>query len=391
MVTLLVLFIWVGIPLLIYIFKSSSPGNNPPGHPSPPPIRVDNKFRIRVRTTQESIEGVLFNLFVVEMCGMINAPYANYNSTEELLAFDVTDGDKKPLISAIDVFQLTETVAFGFVSNRPIPYTSTIASDWIYVVKIPIDVLTPPRKGYRKIRFIYQLVGTNASATTEIRHEFLDEGYLDAVDKRREFDALAITLAFAVCASDGEVNPKEAAVIKEWISKRVDIASEQEQESLKTLLNETIRESFDNFKQGINISYSSLSEALKKVSSAAERYEVLELGLQVAAADGIAEKEELELLDELAGLLDVDHDKFRAMRDKHLSVAIMSADVLVDVDSLLGLRSDMSIAEKKEHLLAEYKKWNQLVEHNNSEKREQAKAMLNIIAQKRVALTKEYV
>ncbi|MDA3924093.1 MAG: TerB family tellurite resistance protein [Kiritimatiellae bacterium] len=352
---------------------------------------VDNTFKVRVRETREEINGISFDLFVVETRGAINCPSDNYNATAELLAFDVTDGNKKPLISTLEVFQLADTIAFGFVSKSIVPYVSSVITDWTCVGKIPIDVLRPPRKGNRKIQFLYNLVGTNASATTHVYHDFPEEGYIDATENRKKFDSLAIELAFAVCSCDGDVHADEAAVVKDWIKRRMDVAPEQERESFKKLLNETISEAYKNFQEGVQVSYSSLCDALKEVSTVSERYEVLELGLHVAKADGVAEQEELELLDVLARFLEVDKDKYRTMRDKHLSVSIMRNKDVIDAEKLLGLNSGMSVAEKRKHLRAEYKKWNQLVEHKDNDKRKQAREMLEIIGQKMAELKRECV
>lgn len=390
----IVIIIIVVVMLALYGAAGDTSGNNTSSSsPSssgytPPSKPVDNTFKIRVKETQESIEGIPFNLFVIEMRGAIRAPYNNYTSTKQLLAFDVTDGDDKPLISAIEGLQLPNTVAFGLVSEEVVPYEFSIISDWITVLKIPIDMLTPPRKGERKIRFTLLLSGTDASARASIRHEFYDFGYLDAKENRKEFPRLAVELAFAVCSSDGEINIKEAAVIKDWVKKRIEMALDDEQKSLKNLLNQAIQKSYSNFEAGIEPSYSSLTQELKKVSTVAQRYEALELGLKVAAADGIAEKAELDLLDKLATFLGVDQDKFRATRDKHLTVTMISDDA-VSVDNLLGLKPGMTVSEKKKHLREEYNKWNQLAEHTDPKKREQAKEMLDIIAQKRSELIKE--
>lgn len=389
------IFIIIIIVVIFSLFGAAgdTSGNNtssssPSSSSYTPPSRLgDNTFKIRVKETQENIEGIPFDLFAIEMRGAIRAPYNNYTSTKQLLAFDVTDGDDKPLISAIEGLQLPDTIAFGLVSEEVIPYEFSLISDWITVLKVPIDMLTPPRKGERKIRFTLLLSGTDASAKASIRHVFQDFGYLDAKENRKEFDRLAVELAFAVCSSDGEINIKEAAIIKDWVKKRIEMALDAEQENLKNLLNQTMQKSYSNFEAGVEPSYSSLTQKLKKVSTVAQRYEALELGLKVAAADGIAEKAELDLLDNLAKLLNVDQDKFRATRDKHLTVT-MIVDDAVNIDNLLGLEPNMTASEKKKHLREEYNKWNQLAEHTDPKKREQAKKMLNIIAQKRSELIK---
>ncbi len=369
---------WVVIANVKGSSSSSSSGSN-----------SSNEFRIRVREADQLFGETTARVFAVEMRGSIIAPHDGYTAKTELFVADITTGEKEPIISAIDVLQAKDSIALGFSTAQEIPYMMSVINDWITLVKIPIDTLTFPRSGTRKIEFFVYVGGTSASSKTTISHTSSEPGYFDARDNRKKFEEKAVELAFSVSASDGDVDRAEAAVIKRWIQKRVAMAAESETERVKDRLNRTITDAYGTFNEGRAHDVRNICENLKKVSTTAERYEALELCLQVAKADGIAEREELEMLEELAGFLDLDKDKFRAMKDKHLTVSMMNNSDVLDVDQLLGIRSEMSLSEKKKHLREEFKKWNQLSEHKDLEKREQAKEMLTLIGQKRAELKSE--
>jgi len=352
----------------------------------PPPREP---FEIRVREADETFGDTTARVFVVEMQGSITAPYDGYTATTALFVADVTTGEKEAIVSALDVLQMEDSIALGFSTSQKIPFRMSVINNWITLVKIPIDTLTFPRSGIRKVEFFVVVDGTSASSKKNITYTCSESGYLDADDNRKKFEEKAVELAFAVSASDGDVDRAEAAVIKSWIQQRVAMASSDERESVKDRLNQAIKNAYALFSDGGAHDVRNICENLKKVSTTAERYEALELCLHVAKADGIAEQDELEMLEKLAGYLDVDKDKFRSMKDKHLTVSMMNNSDVMDVDQLLGLHSDMSAAEKKKHLREEFKKWNQLSEHKDPEKRKQAKEMLDLIGQKRAELKNE--
>ena len=351
-------------------------------------INPSDRFQIRVQKADEHFNGTTIKVFVIEMRGSIIAPYDGYNATTEMLAVDVTTGEKKLILSAIEELQAKNSIALGFKTSQKIPYKVSTITEWMTLVKIPIDTLTFPRSGTRKIEFVVSIEGTSSAAKTTLTHVCSELGYLDRRDNRKKFEVRAVELAFSVSASDGDVDRTEAAIIKNWIKKRVAMASTSEKEVIKKRLNQTIASSYKAFQSGGESNICVICENLKKVSTIAERYEVLELCLQVAKADGVAEQAELEMLEKLAELLEINKEKFRAMKDKHLTISMMKDSDIIDLDQLLGLHSDMTIAEKKKHLREEFKKWNQLSEHKNPEKRKQAKEMLTLIGQRRAELKK---
>lgn len=369
----------IGIVVFVIIVNANDSSSSSPS--SGCGSSLSNEFKIRVRESDELFGETTIRVFIVEMRGAIIAPYDGYTATTKMFVLDVTGGEKNPIISAIDALQAKDSIALAFSTPQEIPYRMSVINDWITLVKIPIDTLTFPRSGTRKVKFFVDVGGTLSSSETTITHTCTELGYLDASDNRKKFEIKAVELAFSISASDGDVDRAEAAVIKSWIQKRVAMVSDSEKETVKSRLNQAITNAYEVFRDGRAHNVQNICENLKEISSTAECYEALELCLQVAKADGVAEQDELEMLENLAGFLGLDKDKFRSMKDKHLTPDMHDLE-LTDIDQLLGLRSDMSTAEKKKHLREESKKWNQLSEHKDSEKRQQAKEMLDMIGQK---------
>ena len=123
-----------------------------------------------------------------------------------------------------------------------------------------------------------------------------------------------------------------------------------------------------------------LCATIAKKGVTAHRYDALELCLEVAGADGSADKSELDLIESIAQGLEVDAARLKEMVQKALPVAMFTDK---DPDSVLGIKPDMSEADIKRFLNQEYRKWNSRVNHNDKKVREQASEMLALIADAR--------
>ncbi|VGO23135.1 TerB family tellurite resistance protein [Pontiella sulfatireligans] len=345
----------------------------------------DIPFKVRATKSTETFEGSQYEVIKVEMKGGITAPFQGYAATLSLTAMDVTGGKKEPIVCTLDALQLGDTPVLAFISDFPLPYQANVLQNWIDVVSIPIDTLVFPRKGMRTVKFLVDIKGTNASSTCTTTYDFKDAGYMEARENREKLEVYTVQLAFAVSSADGEVHQDEAHIIREWIRKRVEMSSDAE--AAKDRLNNTIKQELESFKCGKLRDVKDVCKLMLDVASVADRYDALELCLKVAQADGVAEEDELRMVNQLADLLGVDQDRFRAMRDKHFAAVIQNQSGVLNVDELLGITSDMSEREIKKHLRQEFQKWNQLAAHKDAAKREQAKEMLDLIGQKRAELS----
>jgi hypothetical protein len=115
----------------------------------------------------------------------------------------------------------------------------------------------------------------------------------------------------------------------------------------------------------------------------------MELLLDVAGADDVAAKHETDFLNDLAHRMGLDLDEYKNMRDKALPISIYETNSnggVDQVESMLGLSDDMSVADKKSHLSKEFRKWNPLQNSSDPVKSKQAKDMVQAIGELRKSL-----
>lgn len=357
----------------------------------PPPRR----FEARVSETTIEIKGNTAPIFEVEVRGPITVPYAGFEIQFVVHAFDITDGEAKPIFCALDWMQETVTPVLEYRTEAaPLPYEHAIISDWSRKAFVPIDMVTLPRSGSRHLEFHIDVVSANpetryvlgqrisgvvlASAVVKTGVAWAELGYEEMRERRTRIEELTLDLAMAVSAADGSMDRAEGAVIRAWLAKRVEaIENEDEKSGEKRRLNGLVTAAYQKATAG-KLDMAEMCRELREISDPAGRYDALELCLHVAAADGRAEETELKTIRQLGEWMQISLERLRSMEEKILPVSIHVGNA--DDDSLLGLNSSMSPEEVRKHLNREYRKWNSLASHSDPSKREQAQEMLSRIA-----------
>ena len=344
----------------------------------------------RVRLTKQQKEESVFDVFTVEICGSIHAPGDMHSAIVRILIMDVTDGISKarPVRSRVEQRQVWGSPAFCYEAELGrIPDADITISDWMAVARLRLDWLKFPRKGKRNVQFATSILsGRNgeelAHATYTIAYENSAFGYIDLQENIRQAKTLAVALAFAVSAADGKLYNCEIETIKSWAGANIDFskASNNTKHKLEKALNRTA----EFFCDGNQLDVHRVCKEIAEFAPLAVRYDILDLCLHVAGANGVVTAEELGLLKNLADWLEVDTDRFREMMGKILPVGMHEVK---DLELMLGLSSDMSRNETRQRLNREYRKWNARVTNSDPEIRMQADSMLDFIAKART----EYV
>jgi tellurite resistance protein len=356
-------------------------------------------FSVAISQGSRETEDAVFAVFKVQVRGSITAPFDGYPSKMVLHIFDVTDGDAQPVLCALDQLQEDDSVIYRFETQElDLPYQHTLVSEPIELADVPIDFLTFPKRGARQLRFEVHVVSARTPpayrygflvtgaenvleiATTEVKYQNTERGYEDAEQDKQRIDELTVRLAMFVSASDGELDPSEGTVIREWLRKRIAISTVDEDEVIreKARFNQYLQSAYEDA-EAKTIDLREDCHEIAEKAPIGERYDILELCLHVASADGVADKGELRFLNEIATMLSVDMERFRGMQEKALPVA-MHAE-LADVDSLLGITADMTTDAIRKHLNKEYRKWNGRITHSDPAIRDQADEMLTLIAE----------
>jgi len=263
---------------------------------------------------------------------------------------------------------------------------------------IPVGVLAFPFKGNRKIeaKVIYgtheleiALCGVEdvktaiGAATSIFDYEVTSIGYKEFEKNAIDFEESAIQLAMFTASIDGSLDQVELDVIKAWCQKRAFfIEDEDKAEEKKKTLTNFIQRTYKQAKEQ-KLTMSQIMSKIKKDLSDDQRYKVVELMLDVMAADSILDEKENDLIEKTVKSLDLDYKTFKAMRDVRLS-KLTTINVAEGGDEkLFGLDDSMSNEQKCKELRKQYSKWSGLTASSDKSKRDQANKMVEKIAKLR--------
>jgi tellurite resistance protein len=311
-------------------------------------------------------------------------------------AFDSTDKELKPILSLIEPFEEPETLAFQATSSLGhVPGESAI-TDWAPMGGIFPDLIQPPYSGRREITLVIRIFDTQSppsislgfgdreeslwTGTIQFEHNFTEKGYTEAEEHREESQAISLKIGMAVAMADGSLDDEEGEVLKAWILKEVSPYSEEKQSNLKQLYNNSMREAYASAQSG-SLALSPLVERLSEIGDKKSKYAALELCVEVMAADGVADPEEMAMIHNVAKSLNLDMTEIDKMKEQvtlNLSVNIGGEK---ELEALVGLDNSWEDDQKRKHLRQEFQKWsNRMSSLSEGEERESAQQMLNNIA-----------
>lgn len=316
-----------------------------------------------------------------------------------LSAIDVTDGKEnyKPVFSVIDAAQEENSICYYMANDFGYVNVGASVTDWIQLGVIIPELLQPPYSGERNISVVLRIFNSSnpptilaGSETQEgeiihrdilsFSHNFSDKGYEEASRDKEEAQSISLKIGVVVAMADGSLDDSEGETLKNWIKKEVSAFSDDRQKNLKSMFNKSFKEGFVEAKNG-NLSLSELVERLSEIGDKKTKYDAIELCLDVMAADGVADPEEMSVIRNVAKSLDLDMEEIEKMREKvtlNLSTELTSEE---GMESLVGIETLWTDEQKQKHLRSEFKKWsNRLNSLPEGEEREKAQNMLDNIA-----------
>jgi len=254
--------------------------------------------------------------------------------------------------------------------------------EWLSVAKIKPDWMIFSRKGNRRINARVKLIcldNSDVYAQCETKFEFNNQqwGYFDIAENAERASALAVTVAFALCAAESKIYKCEIEKIKEWAYSHLQSTqSKSNQKQLARAMRKTIR----FFKNGYKVNVGALCKELASIATLARRYDIIALCLKVVESKGFVCESQLKMLKDLVCWLEIDPERFREMLER---TAPATTHLVKDNELIFGLTDELSNEEKRKLLNCEYKKWNSRVTNVNRQIQSQAEQMLNLIAQTR--------
>ena len=340
--------------------------------------------------------------FVIYAKGWINSKRDfSVSGKVSLSLIDKTEEQGAILLTTVDGFgEESYPHIFGQSKEMEIG-PDTYFPEYAKLFVVPIDILAFPFKGSRKIqaKIIY---GTHelevamggvenvktaiGYATSIIDYEVSSIGYREYEKNTIDFEESAIQLAMFTASIDGSLDQIELDVIKAWCQKRAFfIEDEQKTDEKKKNLTNFIQRTYKQAKEQ-KLTMSQIMSKIKKDLSEDQRYKVVELMLDVMAADSILDEKENELIERTVKSLNLDYKTFKAMRDVRLS-KLTSINVSKGGDEkLFGLDESMSNEQKCKELRKQYSKWSGLTASSDKIKRDQANKMVEKIAKLRQSL-----
>jgi tellurite resistance protein len=341
----------------------------------------------RVELAKQEKENHVCDVFAVKICGSFHAPSDTHYTSLKISIMDVTNGASKavPVRAQIKQWQMQDSPTFCYNADLgKLPHQDTVLPDWTTVAQLRLDWLIFPRKGKRNLQFHTSILSREsgeeiACAECNFTYENTEFGYIDLQENVSRTKALAVPMAFAVSAADRKIHKREIDLIKNWVKSNIDLsqASDEVMREIEKALDKTVV----FFRDGNQVNIFKICKELVKIAPLAQRYDILELCLYVAQADGLASADELAILKNLANWLEVDADKYRAMMEKILPASMHEVK---DTEVILGVTSDMDKERSRQQLNKEYIKWHSRITNSDPQIRAQADQMLMMIADARI-------
>ena len=347
------------------------------------------KLKLKIKqTVLEYEDGTKGNFFVLKIKGNLTVPSNDYAVKTTVEIFDTTDEVEKIVYTNNEAYNAKGDGTFYVKGENTIPYDVS-SFDNIEVEQIHIDSLIFPRKGERKLVFKYTIVdgltGKNIKVLFKAKTYYSNiDGYEDMQENKPAIEKLMIEMAFIMSNIDGTIDESERQIVANMGKRMIEEDyPEEERAKNKKRLNEYISSAYKAAKDK-KLNAQTVLNAVNKICTIDVKYLMFDTCLDVAAADGVADKDELELVYYMALKLDLDKDECKKMIEKKLPITMHNEDDLEHTFAKnIGITSGMSSLEIGAILRKEFKKWNQRVANADPVKREQAELMLHKIAELR--------
>lgn len=355
-------------------------------------------FRSKVETRTVELQGKDITVYDVMVKGLIPVSRSS-DIALAISAFDTTTDELRPVISIIKDMSEPASRVYQSWQEAGIVKINEGWNKWICAGTFIPELSIFPESGERSLTFVTRVMHSNHRNLINIGHvdyekiiadteatvnlSVVGRGYIEAAEDREKVYAQTIKLAVCVAMSDGVFDDSEGEVIKNWMMRVIDFSPEGKRANLKRKLNRSFSTAHEQASAG-KLSFSVITKALNKISDNSERFEAVELCMDVMAADGVADEKELEVIANIADALGLDFAEIEKMKDQRLISLQSSAQDNTSMETLLGIKPEWSSSEIKSHLRNAFKKWNGRTQSLTDEtEKQQAQKMLDLIAEAR--------
>ena len=333
-------------------------------------------FEIRALIDTVGDPGEEFEVLVIEGKGLLPIDEPTPMTASLSLFAKNSGGRWAPVLSSLDNYQELQTIVFNAKSDHGEVPANVGFPTWSRLgVAAIIPTLTPPFSGRQEVLCAFRWL--DESRDSEIRYGLpvdrrailgsyeqsllvdLSEvkGYEEAEENIIKIKGWAVQLGVAVAMSDSNFDEAEGQLIKHWIQKQLT--------------------RFDGQKLAVN--------QINGIADKAEKFEVIELCMDVMAADGSAHESEMKLIWSISDALGVDRKEVELLKDKKvLNLDVQAGVEKQSAESILGIDPSWPISRKKQVLREEFAKWNARIEGlKDASEKAKAQQMLDLIAEAR--------
>ena len=320
-------------------------------------------FRGRAIETSCSLDsGDDVDVIQFEGRGILDHRYDREELTVAVNMIDVTEeGDISPVLTTMDWQQEEETMILLNETELGPMEMDVGFSEWASMGIAPIDTTLFPKKGMRKFAVCFYLYPTHSNARIQFGvlenpdllygfHEAMfnlvvkEDGYVERGENINKARKLAIQLAMCMSAADGSIDQPELDTIKLWVEKISTMESEEDREGFVSEFSQLINSASQDALSGL-LSLDDTINGINQYAQDTEKYEAIELILDVMTSDGVADQSELTMLDKVTTRLSLDPGQVRALRDKRISSAGSVQLEKGDLRLLVGISEDMTEEE----------------------------------------------
>ena len=375
-----IFFIFIAFWFVSWLFRAVTRGTGGTAGP--------NAFAIKIEKRDQ-------NRNVIFMKGQPSIKYAR----ELALYIKIFDAkEKKPVISTFEGSSEFESKIYEERLKVGRLDTGQYWPDWIEVCDFTDQEIIGPIKGQRKLlvrAFLWDVsqpahfkngytedtAGCVDIAEIEIPYNFINVGFTQLDQNSLKVQGLSVQLAIGLARSDGSLDRSEGNVIKKWMKEAVQSAPESDRTKVKNSLNKALETGSKKAQEGkINITY--ICKQLDQKAGISDKYDVLELCLNVMSADRKADQEELAFIEKIAKNIGIDYTEITKLKERRLLGLELPEAENADVDKALDIDPKWSQDKKKKHIMTLYRKYNSRINSAKGQgQKKSAQSMLDLCAE----------
>ena len=338
-------------------------------------------------------DGEKLPCYKVSVSGVVRVPHKDFPCTFHVSLVDVTEPDNIcPVLCILPEIADED----GFLRQQfDIDMPHEISSfKGLSVMVFPPEAMVFPRRGRRRISVRVAICpqGNPESrcfkyGSTTIFCNSKEYGYLEQEERSVKTNELIACIAITLCASDGNVDRRETAIVKSFFTEQ--FARLENPEKIKQAVNIAMKETLVAHKTGkldIDAKITSLCKELVDGCRREEIHAAYELAVRIVAADDEVQDKEHASLRKLARQLEISADLAKEIQDKHFAVSMFSQ---ASHESMLDMPTGLTREQKIRFLNRESQKWRSRVNHQNTKVRAEAEMRIQAVTKMRNELEKE--